>query len=143
MDASTNNDIQLYNAIQWQNDILQSSYNKMYDLYSVDNEKVKYLLDNMNWYVYVNYYFWYLYYIVCLAVLYCVFYGKDRGFSIYVKLLIFIAFLVYPLIIASIETGIYNWLNYVYMVFRGSLYQPSTNHQSAITYYNSIPFWSN
>jgi hypothetical protein len=136
-------DHDLYNAVQWQNDMLQTSYSKLRDIFSTDNQKVKYLLDNMNWYVYVNYYLWYIYYIVSLAVLYCVFYGKDRGFSVYTKVLIFIAFLVYPLVIASIEYGILDWLYYLYSLFRGSVYQPSVNRQSAITYYNAIPVWSN
>ena len=136
-------DHDLYNAIQWQNDMLQTSYSKLRDIFSTDNQKVKYLLDNMNWYVYVNYYLWYIYYIVSLAVLYCVFYGKDRGFSVYTKVLIFIAFLVYPLVIASIEYGILDWLYYLYSLFRGSVYQHSVNRQSAITYYNAIPVWSN
>jgi hypothetical protein len=136
-------DHDLYNAVQWQNDMLQTSYSKLRDIFSTDNQKVKYLLDNMNWYVYVNYYLWYIYYFVSLAVLYCVFYGKDRGFSVYTKVLIFIAFLVYPLVIASIEYGILDWLYYLYSLFRGSVYQPSVNRQSAITYYNAIPVWSN
>ena len=136
-------DHDLYNAVQWQNDMLQTSYSKLRDIFSTDNQKVKYLLDNMNWYVYVNYYLWYIYYIVSLAVLYCVFDGKDRGFSVYTKVLIFIAFLVYPLVIASIEYGILDWLYYLYSLFRGSVYQPSVNRQSAITYYNAIPVWSN
>jgi hypothetical protein len=136
-------DQDLYNAVKWQNEILQTSYSKMRDVFSVDHEKVKYLLDNMSWYVYTNYYLWYIYYIVSLAVLYCVFYGKERGFSIYTKTLIFIAFLVYPLIIASIEYGILDILYYIYSLFRGSVYQPSTNRPSSITYYSSIPIWSN
>lgn len=136
-------DQDLYNAVQWQNEILQTSYAKIRDVYSTDNQKTKYLLNNMNWYVYVNFFLWYIYYILSLAVLYCIFYSKDRGYSIFVKFLIFVAFLVYPLIISSIEYGILDWIYYIYSLFRGSLYQSSTNHTTAITYYNSIPVWSN
>ena len=136
-------DQNLYNAVQWQNDVLQTSYSKMRDLFSVDNQKVKYLLDNMNWYVYLNYYLWYIYYILSLAILYYIFYGKDRGFSVYVKILIYIAVLLFPLIIASIERGIAGWIYYIYTLFRGSLYRPNMDGQTSITFFNSIPFWSN
>ena len=132
---------ELYNAVQWQNDILNTSYTKMHDSFSVDNKKVKYLLDNMNWYVYINYYLWFLYYLLCLGVLYCIFFGKEQGYSFIFKLTILILFLAYPLMITPIEDSIMEWAYYLYAVFRGSVYQPKNNHNSAI-YLSANPMWT-
>jgi len=94
---------------------------------STDQQKVKYLLSDLSYYVYINHILWIIYYLLVLFAIYCLFYGKQRGFTTFVKIMILLLFFVYPLIITSLEIVIYDALYYVYALFFGMAYVKTNN----------------
>ena len=96
---------ELYNSVKWQNDMMDNQQAKMRDMYSTDQQRVKYLLVDMSWYTYLNFILWCIFYILCLVVIYYTFYGKERGFSITIKIIIVFAFLIFPMVCTSMAPG--------------------------------------
>lgn len=101
-------DQELYNAVLWQNDIMQNQYTTMRDLYSSDQRRVDFILSTLASVTHVNYYLWILYYLVILFVVYFIFFGKNQStLSIQFKLFLLVIFALYPMMITTVELWIY------------------------------------
>lgn len=118
MSRNTSNKEELYNAVLWQNDIMQNQYTVMRDSYSSDERRVEFILSNIAFTTSINYYLWILYYLVVLFVIYFIFLGKNQSaISMQFKVFLLCLFILYPMIITTVELWIY------YIVARlGSLF---------------------
>ena len=128
---STSNNIQeLYNSVKWQNDLIQTQQSSYAKQYSSDQQRVKYLVNDIGYYTYINFILWVIYYILCLAVIYFTFYGKQHGYSLSTKVMIILAFLLYPMLIMTLELWLYGILMYLYSFLVGTAYQKDTAHET-------------
>ena len=114
---------QLYNSVKLQNAILLAQQVKMKNEYSTDAQIVKYKSDDIQYYRYINYYLRWVYYIVALAIIYVIMFGKHRGFSF--GNIILVAFVFsYPFVMIPIETFVFSVLRYFYaFIFRNPFLQ--------------------
>ncbi len=128
---STSNNLQhLYNSVKWQNDLIQTQQSAYAKQYSSDQQKVKYLVHDIGYYTNINFILWVIYYILSLAVIYFTFYGKDRGYSTTTKILIILVFLLYPMLIITVEIWFYQLFSYLYAMLMGSAYKKDTTHET-------------
>lgn len=128
---STSDSLQeLYNSVKWQNDLIQTQQSTYAKQYSSDQQKVKYLLGDIGYYTYINFILWIIYYILSLAVIYFTFYGKQRGYSVTTKIMIILAFLLYPMLIMTVELWLYRLFSYLYSFLVGTAYQKDTVYET-------------
>jgi len=114
---------QLYNAAKLQNTILLGEQNQMTNDFSTDTQVIKYKSDGIQYYQYVNYYLRWAYYLVALAIIYVVFFGKNKGFNLRNFVLMVFVF-SYPFIMIPIEKFVFFLLRYIYaLVFRNPYLQ--------------------
>ena len=114
---------QLYNAAKLQNTILSAQQNQMTDDFSTDTQVIKYKSDGIQYFQYVNYYLRWMYYLVALAIIYVVFFGKNKGFNLRNFTLMVFVF-SYPFIMIPIEKFVFFLLRYIYaLVFRNPYLQ--------------------
>ena len=135
----TSNLAELYNSVKWQNDMIDNLHAKTRDLYSTDQQRIKYLLADISWYTYVNFFLWIIFYILCLAVIYYTFYGKQRGFSIFIKIVIIIAFLIFPMVCTSVELLVYHIGSYLNSIVMGKPYPKMQNEAPPFSLLNALP----
>ena len=139
---STNNQgyQQQYNSVLWQNEMIQNQTAKMRDIYSTDQQKVKYISVDINGYIYWNFVFWCIYYVLCLAVLYFLFYGKDHGFTMYFKIFLLVLFVIYPMIITTIEVWVAGIVRYIGSFVFGRPYPKQTQYETpAFSFLDAMP----
>ena len=138
---STSNNLQeLYNSVKWQNDIIQTQQSTYAKQYSSDQQKVKYLIHDINYYTYINFIMWVIYYVLSLAVIYFTFYGKQRGYSMSTKIMIILVFLLYPMLIITVELWLYRLFSYLYSMLMGSAYKKDTTHETpSFNLLNAMP----
>jgi len=109
---------QLFNAVKFQNSTLENEQIAMNQNSATDTQRVKYQADDIAYYKFINYYLRWVYYIVALGVIYVVFFGKNKGFSVGNFFIVLLVFL-FPYIIAPIESFVYFILSYIYaLIFR-------------------------
>jgi uncharacterized membrane protein len=114
---------QLYNAVKLQNTILLAQRTQMTDDYSTDTQIIKYKSDDIQYYQYINYYLRWAYYLVALAIIYVVIFGKNKGFNVTNFFLLAFVF-SYPFVMIPIETFVFFLLRYLYsLVFRNPYLQ--------------------
>ena len=114
---------QLYNAVKLQNTILLAQRKQMTDDYSTDTQIIKYKSDDIQYYQYINYYLRWAYYLVALAIIYVVIFGKNKGFNVMNFFLLAFVF-SYPFVMIPIETFVFFLLRYLYaLVFRNPYLQ--------------------
>ena len=130
---------ELYNSVKWQNDMIENQQAKMRDMYSTDQQKVRYLISDISWYTYVNFFLWIIFYILCLAVIYYTFYGKERGLSMYVKIVIILAFLIFPMVCTSVELLLYRLGSYINALVMGVAYPKMRVETPPFSILNALP----
>jgi hypothetical protein len=114
---------QLYNAVKIQNAVLLAQQAQMTNDYSTDTQVIKYKSDDIQYYQFINYYLRWVYYLVALAIVYVVVFGKNKGFNI-TNFLLMIFIFSYPFIIIPIEKYVFLLLRYMYaLVFRNPYLQ--------------------
>jgi hypothetical protein len=114
---------QLYNAVKLQNAILLAQQTQMRDDYSTDTQIIKYKNDDIQYYQYINYYLRWVYYLLALAIIYVVIFGKNKGFNVTNFFLLAFVF-SYPFVMIPIETFVFFLLRYLYaLVFRNPYLQ--------------------
>jgi uncharacterized membrane protein len=114
---------QLYNAVKIQNTVLLAQQTQMTNDYSTDTQVIKYKSDDIQYYQFINYYLRWAYYLVALAIIYVVVFGKNGGFNVNNFLLMIFVF-SYPFIIIPIEKYVFLLLRYMYaLVFRNPYLQ--------------------
>ncbi len=129
----TDNYKKLNETVKWQNDILREQQKTQNDTYSTDNQKIKYQTVNINFYYAINQILWWVYYIVALGVLFCLFFGKTSEYSIIYKRFLAILVILFPYIIIPIESYLYWLLGYFYAVINKSVYNKPTFDLPVIT----------
>jgi hypothetical protein len=129
----------LYNSVRWQNDMVRTENAKMRDQYSTDNQRVVYLNEDVQWWTSLNFFLWSIYYLAFLAVTYFTFYGKDRGFSSRTKILILFAFLLYPMVILTLEKWVYDLFHFMYALIVGKAYSKTTEPTPPFSILDAMP----
>lgn len=108
----------LYNAVLNQNEILEQEITRLNNLYSTNNREAKFTVPKYQWYVRVNFVLWVLYYILVVVCLYYLFFREsDRTTTN--KILITLAFLVFPMVIFTLEFFVYRIVKYLVVLFSG------------------------
>lgn len=101
---------ELYNAVLWQNDIMQDQYTVMRDSYSSDQRRVDFIISDIAFITHVNFYLWILYYLVASLMIYFIFLGKNKSaLSMQFKVFLLCSVALYPMIITTVEL----WLYYI------------------------------
>jgi uncharacterized membrane protein len=109
---------QLYNAVKIQNTVLLAQQTQMANEFSTDTQVIKYKSDDIQYYQFINFYLRWAYYLVALAIIYVVVFGKNKGFNMNNFLLMVFVF-AYPFIMIPIEKFVFFLLRYLYsLVFR-------------------------
>lgn len=100
-----------YDLIFTENSVLEKRINnpQYKDMYSTDNQKINYGINDNEYLKSLNYAFLVVYYILAVVVLYIIFLSKITNFSKIVMILIILA---YPFIIYNIQHTLhYFWVN--------------------------------
>jgi hypothetical protein len=112
----------LYKALELQNKVLRNMVTDQKNMYSTDEQKVKYQTANITFYYSVNQILWWIYYIILLGVIYCILFGKAKSFSIILKTFLVIFVVIFPYVMIPIETFLYWILTYFYAVMNKTVY---------------------
>jgi hypothetical protein len=126
----------LYNSVQWQNDMIKTESSKMRDAYSTDNQRVLYLGNDIQWWTSLSLVFWIIYYILFFAVGYFTFNGT---YATRTKVLIIASFLLYPMVILTLEKWIYDVLNFIYVLIIGKAYPKSKEPAPPFSLLDAMP----
>ena len=107
-----------------QNATLSELSKNITDSYSTDDRKTMYqntILRGNNYYVFILFCF---YYALCAIVVFALY--KSADYSTKIKVLIILAFLIYPFIIGTIELKIYNIFAFFKALVTGTIYTRSS-----------------
>jgi uncharacterized membrane protein YhdT len=139
--SSSNQNQELYHSAKWQNDMIKTQSTKMRDIYSTDQQKVRYLSVDIQNYVFWNFVLWILYYVISLVAIYFVFYGKNAlYFTRWFKIAIVVLFLLYPMIITSLEILVYGLFTYLYSLITNRPYPKTKQYESpAFSFLDAMP----
>jgi hypothetical protein len=127
------NQMNLYKALESQNTVLKNMVLDQKNMYSTDNQKVKYQSANITFYYSVNQILWWIYYFVILGVIYCILFGKAKDFSTSLKTVLVVIAVIFPYVIIPIETFLYWILTYFYSVMSKTVYYKSEFDMPAFT----------
>lgn len=108
----------LYKAVLNQNEILEQEITRLNNLYSTNNREAKFTVPKYQSYVRVNFVLWVLYYILVVVCLYYLFFRESERTTTN-KILITLAFLVFPMVIFTLEFFIYRIVKYLVVLFSG------------------------
>lgn len=108
----------LYNAVLNQNEILEQEITRLNNLYSTNNREAKFTVPKYQWYVRVNFVLWIFYYILVIVCLYYLFFRESERTTTN-KILITLAFLVFPMVIFTLEFFVYRIVKYLVVLFSG------------------------
>ena len=137
--ATYTNYKELYESVKNQNEIISVETTRLEDIYSTNNRRAQYTLPKYQWLVYINFFLWCLYYILTGFCIYLVFYGKESQISRSTKIMICIAFLVYPMVILTLEIGIHKFLVYLYALISGNPHQSEKNDKPPFSLLDIMP----
>ena len=115
------NELTLVNA---QNATLSELSKNIENSYSTDDRKTMYqntIVRGNNYYVFILFCF---YYALCLIVVFALYMSVD--YSRIIKVLIILAFLIYPFVIGIIELRIYNIFAFFKALVTGAIYKRSS-----------------
>jgi hypothetical protein len=113
-------DYNFYNSIVNQNSQLDYETQKYKNIYSTDQQKSNYQsqqLDVLNTW---NSYLFIIYYVFVLILCYFLYYSNTL--LNYMKVSILLSLLLYPFIINTIETNLYNAIRYTFSIINGNVY---------------------
>lgn len=137
--STSTNYTELYNAVNNQNEIINVEITRLDNLYSTNNRGVNFILPKYQWYVHVNFYLWLVYYILVGYCVYYIFYGKDHGYARSTKTIFSILFLVFPMVVLSIELLLYRFGSYLYSLFSGNPYSLPKNNKPPFSILDIMP----
>ncbi len=86
----------------------------------VDSQKSGYQTAGLENYMFANTLLFGLYYCIVIAIIYRLY--SSVKYSRNIKIVIVIAIVMYPYMISSIETRIYNFIAYYYAIITGNVY---------------------
>ena len=124
----------LFDAVKWQNEILTTQYSKLKDLYSTDDQKVRYLFDYIDFYTTITQIMIWVYYILTLVAIYTIFMGVERGYTTNFKIMLVLLLVIFPLVILPLETFLYWLLRYIYSLITGSVMTQSNVELPGFTF---------
>jgi hypothetical protein len=130
---ATNDKMNLYKALESQNNVLQNMSQDQDSVYSTDNQKVKYQSANITFYYSLNQILWWVYYVILLGVIYCILFGQAKDFSTLYKTVLVVFSVSFPYIIIPIETFLYWIFTYFYAVMNKTVYYKPTFDVPAFT----------
>jgi hypothetical protein len=116
----------LYNSVKWQNSIIQDQMKKIQDVYSTDKQKIRFLNQDLEWYSYISFILWIIYYFMCFVMAYFIFFGSKGQYTSMMYKCFMIAFIfLYPVFITPLEMYLINIWQYIRAYFTGSIYANS------------------
>jgi hypothetical protein len=138
MESKGQEKMNLYKALESQNNVLRKMIIDQNSEYSTDSQKVNYQNANISFYYAVNQILWWVYYIVLLAVIYCILFGSANQYSIFYKTFIVVFSICFPYVIIPIEIFLYWILTYFYAIVNKTVYyKPNFDMPSfSLTSYN-------
>jgi hypothetical protein len=107
-----------------QNTTLEELSKNIYESYSTDDRKTMYqntIVRGNNYYVFLLFCF---YYALCAIIAFVLY--KSASYSTKIKVLILLAFLIYPFVIGMIELKIYNIFAFLKAIVTGTIYTISS-----------------
>ncbi len=114
-------EIDLVNA---QNETLKELSKNINESYSTDDRKTMYqntIVRGNNYYVFLLFCF---YYALCAIIAFVLY--KSADYSTKIKILILLAFLIYPFVIGIIELKMYNIFAFLKAIVTGTIYTRSS-----------------
>jgi len=129
----------LYNSVKWQNEMIDVDNAKMRDKYSTDVQRVKHMNQNiMGWNV-LNFYLWWIYYIIVCVVVYLIIKDKLDIISNKHKYYIVGGLLVYPFLISTLELLAFNLYQFIISLIQGIPYPKYSTKTQTGSVFESLP----
>jgi hypothetical protein len=113
-------DYNFYNSIVNQNSQLDYETQKYKNIYSTDQQKSNYQSQHLDVLNTWNGYLFIIYYVFVLILCYFLYYSNTL--LNYMKVSIVLSLLIYPFIINTIETNLYNAIRYTFSIINGNVY---------------------
>jgi len=137
--SNATNYTELHNAVKNQNEIIDVEVTRLDNLYSTNNREATFTTPKYQRCVYINFFLWIIYYVLAMFCLYYIFNGKDQGYTRSTQIMFCILFLVFPMIVLSIELLLYKCIMYLYSLFTGSPYQLEQNNKPPFSLLDIMP----
>jgi hypothetical protein len=115
--------IGIYQDTSIQNKQIESEIHDMLDDSTIDNQRVVYQAEEIKWFIDINTYLFYIYYLFVILVCYVVIFRQKYG-NRYSRAVIIIGFIIYPFVIGYIERLLYNNYKYIAAYANGQVYHP-------------------
>ena len=112
--------LDLFNKVSNENKSINKSIQYLNDTTSTDNQRINYGNDQLEWFQFYNNILFFLYYFFLLIFIIVLILKKD--YLSRTKILLFIVFFLYPLMITSVELFFYNTFIYIYTFFFTRMY---------------------
>lgn len=112
------------NLVNAQNKTLEELSKNINESYSTDDRKTMYqntIVRGNNYYVFLLFCF---YYALCAIIAFVLY--KSADYSTKIKILILLAFLIYPFVIGIIELKMYNIFAFLKAIVTGTIYTRSS-----------------
>jgi hypothetical protein len=112
------------NLVNAQNETLKELSKNINESYSTDDRKTMYqntIVRGNNYYVFLLFCF---YYALCAIIAFVLY--KSADYSTKIKILILLAFLIYPFVIGIIELKMYNIFAFLKAIVTGTIYTRSS-----------------
>jgi hypothetical protein len=120
-DGTVNQDTLFFNEIKKQNHALLETRNNLTDEYSIDKQKTTYLLQQIEFYKYVNPILFYIYGAIVLFLCFLVF--RQKNTKIYIRFIFITIFILYPFLISPLENIFYNNTRFLFALLNGNVYR--------------------
>ena len=105
-------------TINTQNSELQERLDKIQSSHMVDSQKSGYQTAGLENYMFANMLLFGLYLCIVIGIAYRLY--SSVKYSRNIKIVIVTAFVMYPYVISSIESGVYNYIAYYYALITGT-----------------------
>ena len=128
----------LYNAVLNQNEILEVETTRLNNIYSTNNREAQFTLPKYQFYVRINFFLWLIYYIVVIMCLYYLFF-RENDRSPTNRIVITLMFIVFPMVIFTLEYFSYRLINHVATLFSGTPLKQSQNNVPPFSILDILP----
>lgn len=112
----------LFNSIKQQNNTLLEAKRDLTDNYSIDDQKVYYQLQQLQFIKNIINYLVYIYYALVIVVIYILLF-RQKDLNRYIKIFIVLCFVMYPFIIGPLEMYLYNSSGFLSAIINGNVYK--------------------
>lgn len=129
----------MYDAVKNQNEIMEVEITRLNNLYSTSGREALFTEPKYQWYRYVNFILWFLYFIVAFIAIYHIYFNNNLKMSFSSKNLLCVAFLIFPMVVLTLELVIYRMVMYLFSLFSGIPYKPEKNDKPPFSLLDIMP----